>query len=138
MTVCGAKLAELVLSYCEAGTRVATPGRPVRSEGTAGSCSRELQEKAMKKYMIEREIPGVGTLEGAPLREAAAKSNRVLRQIGPEIRWLESFVAADKMFCVYMASDESLVRQHAELSGFPATKITEIGKVIDPDTGKER
>jgi len=92
----------------------------------------------MKKYMIEREIPRVGTLEGAPLREAAAKSNRVLQQIGPEIQWLESFVAADKMFCVYMASDESLVRQHAELSGFPATKITEIGKVIDPDTGKER
>ena len=89
----------------------------------------------MNKYIIEREIPKVGTLDGEQLREAAAKSNQVVKQLGPDIRWLESFVAADKTFCVYLANDEAIIRQHAELSGFPATKITEIGKVIDPTTG---
>jgi len=89
----------------------------------------------MNKYVIEREIPAVGTLAGEQLRGAAAKSNRVLEQLGPDIQWLESFIAADKMFCVYLANDEAVIRKHAELSGFPASKITEIGKVIDPTTG---
>lgn len=92
----------------------------------------------MKKYMIEREIPKVGTLEGEQLREAAAKSNEVLRQLGPDIQWLDSFVAADKTFCVYLAKDEEIIQQHAKLSGFPATKITEIGKMIDPTTAGQR
>ena len=92
----------------------------------------------MKKYMIEREIPKVGALEGEQLREAAAKSNQALQQLGPGIQWLESFVAADKTFCVYLAKDETLIRQHAELSGFPANKITEIGKSIDPTTAESR
>jgi hypothetical protein len=84
--------------------------------------------------MIEREIPKVGTLQGETLRQAAAKSNQVLHQLGPDIQWAESFVAADKMFCVYLAKDEDIIRRHAELSGFPASKITEIGKTIDPMT----
>ena len=86
----------------------------------------------MKKYLIEREIPKVGTLEGEQLRGAAAKSNEVLQQLGPDIQWSESFVAADKMFCVYLAKDEAIIHRHAELSGFPASKVTEIGKRIDP------
>ena len=89
----------------------------------------------MKKYVIEREIPKVGTLEGERLRQAAAKSNDVLDELGQDIQWLESFIAADKMFCVYLGKDEEVIRRHAELSGFPATKIHEIGKVIDPTTG---
>ena len=88
----------------------------------------------MKKYMIEREIPRVGTLEGTQLQRAAAQSNQALEQLGTDIQWLESFVAADKTFCVYLAADEAIIRRHAELSGFPATKITEIGKVIDTTT----
>jgi len=88
----------------------------------------------MKKYLIEREIAKVGTLEGEQLRGAASKSNEVLSQLGPAIQWQESYVAADKMFCVYLAEDEAIVKKHAELSGFPATKITEIGKTIDPTT----
>ena len=88
----------------------------------------------MKKYLIEREIPKVGALEGEQLQQAAAKSNQVLDQLGPDIQWLESFVAADKTFCVYLAEDEALIHRHAELSGFPATKVTEIGKIIDPTT----
>jgi hypothetical protein len=89
----------------------------------------------MKKFMIEREIPKVGAMEWQQLHQAAAKSNEVLRQIGPEIQWLESFVTADKMFCMYLANDEALIRRHAELSGFPANRITEIRKMIDPSTG---
>ena len=88
----------------------------------------------MKKYMIEREIPKIGTLEGGQLQEGAAKSNQVLRQLGPDIQWLESFVTPDKMYCMYLATDEALIRRHAELSGFPASKVTEIGKIIDPTT----
>ena len=88
----------------------------------------------MKKYIIERNIPKVGTLEREQLRAAAAKSNDVLRQLGPDIQWLESFVAADKTFCVYLAKDEDVIRKHAEISGFPATKITEVRKMIDPST----
>jgi len=97
-----------------------------------------LTEDGMKKFMIEREIPKVGTLEGEYAREAAAKSNLVLRQLGPDIQWVESYVAADKMFCVYLAKNEALIHQHAQLSGFPATKVTEIGKVFDPTTGGQR
>lgn len=88
----------------------------------------------MKRYIIERQIPNIGTLEREQLREASAKSNHALRELGPDIQWVESFVAADKTFCVYLAQDESLIHRHAELSGFPATKVTEISKTIDPTT----
>jgi hypothetical protein len=93
--------------------------------------------KLMKKFMIEREIPKVGSLEQQQLREAAATSNKALDQLGPDIQWVESFVAADKTFCVYLAKDEAVIRRHAELSGFPATKVTEIGKMIDPTTANK-
>jgi hypothetical protein len=88
----------------------------------------------MKKFLIEREILGIGTLGREQLREAAAKSNDVLRQLGPKIQWVESYVAADKLFCIYMAEDEALIHQHAEISGFPATTVTDISKTIDPAT----
>ena len=88
----------------------------------------------MRKFIIEREIPAVGSLERQQLKEAAQKSNQVLKQLGPDIQWVESFVAADKTFCVYLAKDEAIIRQHAELSGFPANKITEVRKMIDPTT----
>ncbi len=90
----------------------------------------------MRKFVIEREIPKVGSLNQEQLRQAATKSNEVLRQLGPDIQWLESYVAADKMFCVYLGKDEQIIRRHAELSGFPATKVTEVGKVIDSTTGE--
>jgi hypothetical protein len=89
---------------------------------------------ALRKFMIERDIPQVGSLEREQLRGAAAKSNEVLRQLGPDIQWLESFVAGDKTFCVYLAKDEDIIREHAKISGFPATKVTEIRKMIDPST----
>ena len=92
----------------------------------------------LKKYIIERDIPEVGSLERQQLADAAAKSNEVLAQLGPDIQWVESFVAADKTFCVYLAKDEEIIRKHAEISGFPATKVTAIGKMIDPTTERTR
>jgi hypothetical protein len=89
---------------------------------------------ALRKYIIERDIPAAGSLDREQLRGAAAKSNDTLRQLGPDIQWLESYVAADKTFCVYLAADEAIIRKHAEISGFPATKITEVRKMIDPTT----
>jgi Protein of unknown function (DUF4242) len=88
----------------------------------------------MQKYIIERDIPEVGSLERAQLKEAAAKSNEALAQLAPDIQWVESYVAADKTFCVYLAKDEALIRRHAELSGFPANKITRVNRTIDPTT----
>jgi len=89
---------------------------------------------ALRKFIIERDIPKVGSLERDQLRDAAAKSNEALTKLAPDIQWLESYVAADKTFCVYLAKDEAIIRKHAEISGFPATKITEVRKVIDPTT----
>jgi hypothetical protein len=88
----------------------------------------------MQKFIIEREIPDVGSLERAQLKAAAARSNEVLAQLAPDIQWVESYVAANKTFCVYLAKDEKLIRKHAELSGFPASRITLINKMIDPTT----
>jgi len=87
---------------------------------------------ALRKFMIERDIPAVGTFEREQLKGAAAQSNKVLKELGPDIQWQESYVAGD--FCIYLAKDEAIIKKHAELSGFPATKITEIRKMIDPTT----
>ncbi len=92
---------------------------------------------ALRKFIIERDIPAVGSFEREQLKGAAAKSNEVLAQLGPDIQWQESYVAADKTFCVYLAKDETVIRKHAELSGFPATRITEVRKMIDPTTEKD-
>ena len=91
---------------------------------------------ALNRYIIERDIPEVGTLERQQLAEAAARSNEALAELAPDIQWVESYVAADKTFCVYLAKDEDIIRKHAEISGFPATKVTAIGKTIDPTTEK--
>lgn len=88
----------------------------------------------MRRYVIEREIPEVGTLEREQLRGAAAKSNEALAELAPDIQWQHSYVAGDRTFCIYLAKDEDVIRRHAEISGFPATRIYEIGKIIDPTT----
>jgi hypothetical protein len=88
----------------------------------------------MKKYVIERAIPGVDKLGGTELKGAAATSNSALAQLAPRVQWLESFVAADKTFCIYLAEDEAAIEDHARLSGFPATRITEVVRMIDPTT----
>ncbi|MBI3710009.1 MAG: DUF4242 domain-containing protein [Proteobacteria bacterium] len=88
----------------------------------------------MRKFIIERDLPAIGSAEREQLKAAAAKSNSVLHQLGPDIQWVESYVASDKTFCVYMAKDENIIREHAKISGFPANKITEVRKMIDPTT----
>ncbi len=88
----------------------------------------------MRRYVIEREIPKIGTFEREQLRAAAAKSNQVLAELAPDIQWQQSYVAGDRTFCIYLAKDEDVIRRHAEISGFPATRIYEIGKMIDPTT----
>jgi len=88
----------------------------------------------MRRFIIEREIPAVGTLERDELRAAAQRSNEALAQLAPDIQWVESFVAADRTFCVYLATDEAVIHRHAEISGFPANRIVEIRKTIDPTT----
>jgi hypothetical protein len=90
----------------------------------------------MRRFIIERDIPQIGTAERDALRAAAEKSNSVLAQLAPDIQWVESYVAADKTFCVYLAKDEAVIRKHSEMSGFPATKITEVSKTIDPTTAR--
>jgi hypothetical protein len=92
---------------------------------------------ALRKFIIERDIPAVGSFEREQLKGAAAKSNEVLKELGSDIQWQESYVAADKTFCVYLAKDEAIIKKHSELSGFPATKITEVRKMIDPTTEKD-
>jgi len=88
----------------------------------------------MKKYVIERDIPGVGALTAEQLKGAAATSNGALCQLGPKVQWLESFVTQDKTFCIYLAEDEAVIQEHAKLSGFPANRVTEITGIIDPAT----
>lgn len=88
----------------------------------------------MKRYIIERNIPQVEKLEGEALRNAAATSNEALARLGGKVQWVESFVADDKTFCVYLAEDEDAVLEHARISGFPANRITQVHRTIDPMT----
>lgn len=88
----------------------------------------------MKKYVIERDLPGVGGMSGEELCGAAAKSNEALAQLANKVQWQHSYVAGDKTFCIYLAEDEDAIRAHSELSGFPANTITEVKAVIDPTT----
>ena len=90
----------------------------------------------MPKFLIERDIPGIGKMSLAELKSASKKSVGVLSSLGPSISWLHSYVTADKLYCIYHATDESLVRRHAELGGFPANKISRVTVVIDPATAE--
>jgi hypothetical protein len=90
----------------------------------------------MPKYVIEREIAGAGKLTAADLKGVAATSCGVLRDLGPSIQWVESFVTDDKIYCVYVAPDEAMVREHARKGGFPANKVSEVRSIISPTTAE--
>ena len=90
----------------------------------------------MPKYVIERELPGAGQLSADELRDISAQSNKVLSQLGPDIRWLQSFVTEDKIYCVYVAPDEEMILEHARCGGFPANSVARVSAVIDPSTGE--
>ena len=89
---------------------------------------------ALKRYVIERDLPNIGSSSQADLSGAAATSNAALSHLAPRVQWEHSYVAADKTFCVYLAEDEDAIREHAKISGFPATTITEVTGIIDPTT----
>lgn len=90
----------------------------------------------MPKYLIEREIPGAGSLTASDLQGIAQKSCGILSDMGPQIQWQESYVTDDKVYCVYIAPDEASVRAHAEKGGFPANRVSEIKRMIDPTTAE--
>jgi len=90
----------------------------------------------MPKYLIEREITGAGKLTSEQLQGISQKSCGILKQLGPQIQWLESFVTADKIYCVYIAPDEATVREHARQGGFPANRVSEVKTIIDPTTAE--
>ena len=92
----------------------------------------------MPKYVIEREIPGAGKLSASDLQGISQKSCSVLQSLGPSIQWVESYVTDDKVYCVYIAPNEEMVRQHANQGGFPANKISEVRTRIDPTTAEAR
>jgi hypothetical protein len=90
----------------------------------------------MPKFVIEREIPGLGKLSDAELREISKKSRTVLEELGPAIQWLHSYVTGDKLYCVYLAPDETLIKEHAKRGGFPADRISAVRRLIDPSTAE--
>jgi hypothetical protein len=90
----------------------------------------------MKKYLIERAIPGIGDSSPEELKAASQRSNAALEELGPDIQWVESYVVNDMTLCVYMARDEDIIREHAEKSGFPVTRITEVRTMIGPRTAE--
>jgi hypothetical protein len=90
----------------------------------------------MPKYVIEREIPGAGKLSAQELKAISQKSCGVLSNLGPQIQWLQSYVTGDKIYCVYIAPNEELVREHAKQGGFPANRISQVATVIDPTTSE--
>jgi len=90
----------------------------------------------LPKFVIEREMPGAGKLSSNELLAASQTSCGVLRQLGPEIQWVHSYVTDDKLYCVYIAPDEAMIRKHAEMGGFPANAISEVRSIIDPTTAE--
>ena len=90
----------------------------------------------MPKYVIERDIPDAGKMPAEDLLAVSQKSCAVLRNLGPEIQWVQSFVTDDKIYCVYIARDEQLVREHAQQGGFPANRISQVRSIIDPTTAE--
>jgi len=88
----------------------------------------------MHKYVIERDIPGAGKLSAADLQGISQKSCAVLKELGPQVHWVESYVTDDKVYCVYIAANEELVREHAKRGGFPANRISQVRTMIDPTT----
>jgi Protein of unknown function (DUF4242) len=105
--------------------RIAGAGRPGEHGGKGGT---------MRKFVIEREIPGIGGADSNQVRDIARKSNGIVETLGGDLEWLESYIAGDKVYCVYLAKDEAVIRKHAEKGGFPANRIAEVKRMMDPTT----
>lgn len=92
----------------------------------------------MPKYIIEREIPGASAFAGSDLQRISKNSNAVLRSMGGDVQWIRSYVAGDRIYCIYIAPNEERVREHADRGGFPANRVTEVATTIDPTTAEGR
>jgi hypothetical protein len=90
----------------------------------------------MPKFVIEREVPGAGNLTDAEIQEISRKSVSVLKGLGPEIQWLQSYVTGDKVYCVYLAPDEATIREHAKRAGLPANRVSAVRRLIDPTSAE--
>jgi hypothetical protein len=99
--------------------------------------TKESSQSSMKLFLIERDIPGAGTLTPVELKGISQKSCTVLTSMGPKIKWVQSYVTGNKIFCVYQAEDEKLIKEHAQKGGFPITKITQISSTISPATAEQ-
>src|SRR5438094_5713572 len=113
-------------------------GLPPAWSGISPTLNVIEKEVKMPKYVIEREIPGAGNMSPQELQSVSQKSCSVLRNLGPQIQWLHSYVTGDKIYCIYLAPNEEMVREHAQQGGFPANRISEIKTVIDPTTAEEK
>lgn len=106
-----------------------------KENSSAESIRTEAKATKQNMYVIEREIPGVSNLTPAELKGISQKSNGVLKEMGSEIKWMHSYVAGDKIYCVYSAPNEEMVKEHALKGGFPANSVSKVAAVIDPSTG---
>jgi len=102
----------------------------------SGFTRNHRRSKPVPKYVIEREIPGAGSLSPEQLKDISQTSCGVLSEMGPEIQWVQSYVTGDKIYCVYIAPSQELVREHAEKGGFPADRVSEVTVIIDPTTAE--
>lgn len=117
-------------------TIVLFAGYASSAQTTASNISTTTKTTSMKTYLIERDIPGAGKLTPEQLKAISQKSCGVLKDMGPQIQWIQSYVTWDKIFCVYKAENEELIREHAKKGGFPANKITEVSSEISPATAE--
>ncbi len=109
-----------------------TGGVTAFAQTTAPDGDNSKKEETMKTYLIERDIPGASKFTPVELKGISQKSCTVLKEMGNSIKWIQSYVAGDKIFCVYQATNESLLREHAQKGGFPVTKITQVANIISP------
>lgn len=120
----------LLLQLATAGTAAAQASPST----TAAVQASPVTAGAPQRFLIERDMPGASQTKPEEFRAGAAKSNAVLRELGPDIQWVHSYVAGDKVYCIYQAPSAELIREHAKRSGFPASRITPIAAVLDPTT----
>ena len=107
------------------------------AQKTASDNSKTKNETTMKTYVIERDLPGAGKLTGEQLKAISQTSCGVLKEMGPKIEWIHSYVTGDKIYCIYKAQNEDLIREHGKKGGFPVTKITEMSTTISPATAQQ-
>jgi Protein of unknown function (DUF4242) len=118
------------------GRRFCFDGNKLTAYFLEAGHTRVIRRRLMPKFLIEREIPNAGALSPDQLQGISQKSCSVLRNLGPKIQWLHSYVTGDKIYCVYIADNEATIREHAKQGGFPANRISEIKTIIDPTTSE--